>query len=151
MAKKFTKDKKASIITQTLIDKKSTTDFPVNNFKVSFQYLDTSQKYGSGFKHWQSTGMLSCAMEVLRGFCCRPLMEQADGKKFTIYGDFPPQGSTKFIKPSNIPDDANWARIHITGSSIIAGHVLQDTFYVVFLDQEHNFYLTKRVREKKYQ
>lgn len=28
----------------------------VSNFKISFQYLDTAQKYGSAFKDWQNIG-----------------------------------------------------------------------------------------------
>lgn len=36
-----------------------------SNFKLSFQYLDTTQKYGSSFKDWQKAGLLSKALETL--------------------------------------------------------------------------------------
>ena len=114
------------------------------NFKLSFQYLDTSQKYASSFKDWQKVGLLSHAMETLCGYCCSPLMKQVDGDKFTIYGSFPPKEKTKFEYPKHVPEDANWARIHINGSSVIIGHIVNDTFYVVFLDKTHKFWLTKR-------
>lgn len=119
------------------------------NFKVSFQYLDSSQKYGSGFKDWQSHGLLSKALEVLQGYCCRPLLEQVDGDKFAIYGDFPIKTHTMFQRPVNLNEDANWARIHVTGITILAGHIIEDTFYIVFLDKGHKFYLTQRARKKK--
>lgn len=45
----------------------------VSNFKISFQYLDTAQKYGSAFKDWQNIGLLSYALETLHGYCCSPL------------------------------------------------------------------------------
>lgn len=119
------------------------------NFNVSFQYLDTSQKYGSGFKDWQECGLLSKMMETLQGYCTRPLREQFDGDKFAHYGGFPPPERTKFKCPMNIPEDANWARIHINNKSVIAGHYVGNTFYVVFLDKTHKFYLTARDINKK--
>ena len=149
MASKFNKQKQPSFIAETLAKKRVVEDIHTHNFKVSFQYLDTTQKFGSGFKDWQKDGLLSKAMEVLQGYCCTPLMPQVDGTKFTIYGDFPSPEKTSFVKPPNIPEDANWARIHVTGVAIIAGHVLVDTFYVVFLDKRHKFYLTERARPKK--
>lgn len=117
-----------------------------SNFKVSFQYLDTTQIYGSGFKDWQKSGLLSRAMETLQGFCCSPLMGQVDGDKFAIYGAFPPKDKTMFDYPQSVPEDANWARIHVTGQAVIVGHIVKDTFYVVFLDKTHKFFLTKKAR-----
>jgi len=117
------------------------------NFKVSFQYLDTAQKYGSSFKDWQKAGLLSKAMDTLRGYCRRPLVEQLDGDKFTTYSGFPAKGDTLFEYPQNVPLDANWARIHVTGAAVLIGHIVNDTFYVVFLDKTHKFYLTKKNKE----
>ena len=114
------------------------------NFKLSFQYLDTTQKFASTFRDWQKDGLLSKAMETLQGYCCSPLQSNIDGNKFTIYGDFPPKDRTDFTYPCGVPEDARWARIHINGKSVIIGHVIRDTFYVVFLDKTHHFYLTKR-------
>lgn len=118
------------------------------NFKLSFQYLDTSQKYASSFKDWQRIGLLSRAMETLHGYCCSPLMEQVDGDKFTIYGSFPPKDKTLFEYPQHVPEDANWARIHVNGSAVVVGHIVGDTFYVVFLDKTHKFWLTRKVAGK---
>lgn len=121
------------------------------NFKLSFQYFDSSQKYGSGFKDWQKDGLLAKACDVLQGYCCKPLREQVDGIKFAIYSGFPGFGFTKFKFPIHVPVDADWCRIHITGIAILVGHVVGDTFYLVFLDKTHQFYLTKLNRAKKYQ
>lgn len=119
-----------------------------SNFKLSFQYLDTTQKYGSSFKDWQQAGLLSKALETLQGYCCSPLLKQVDGDKFTIYGAFPAPDFTMFEYPQNVPEDANWARIHITGSCVVVGHIVNDTFYVVFLDKTHKFWLTKKSRKE---
>lgn len=118
------------------------------NFKVSFQYLDTTQKYGSSFKDWQKCGLLSKAMDVLQGYCCSPLRLQIDGTKFAVYDSFPPEGKTEFEYPKNVPEDAHWARIHVNGPAVIVGHIVKDTFYVVFLDKTHKFFLTKKTTGK---
>lgn len=144
---KFQKSRPASAIKQALEDKKTLSvkdDNLKSNFKISLQYLDTTQKYGSGFKDWQRSGLLANMLDTLCGFCHKPLIEQVDGTKFTIYGDFPPQERTMFEYPKNVPSDANWARIHITGKAVVIGHIVGDTFYIVFLDKTHKFWLTKR-------
>ena len=118
------------------------------NFKLSFQDLDTTQKFGSGFRDWQKAGLLSLAMDTLRGFCCSPLRQQIDGDKFAVYNSFPPEDTTMFSYPKNVPEDAHWARIHVNGPAVIVGHIVNDTFYVVFLDKTHKFWLTEKDRKR---
>ena len=142
---KFNKKK----VCTKVIDKASVNDDGrTANFKVSFQYLDTTQKYGSSFKDWQKCGLLSKAMDVLQGYCCSPLRTQIDGTKFAVYDSFPPEGKTEFEYPKNVPEDAHWARIHVNGPAVIIGHIVKDTFYVVFLDKTHKFFLTKKITGK---
>lgn len=144
MAKPFYKKKPTSIIKETLETKKSVRDTS-SNFKVSFQFLDTSQKFGSTYKDWQKLGLLSKLLDTFSGYCCKPLLEQVDGTKFTVYGNFPVKDKTMFDFPTHVPPDANWARIHVTGAAVVVGHIVSDTFYVVFLDKTHKFWLTKRI------
>lgn len=150
MAKKFiNKNKTKSIISQTLDNKKRDTIDSISvkgNFKISLSQFDKTQKFGSNYPDWQKAGLLSKLFETLQGYCCRPLLEQIDGDKFTIYGDFPHDEYTEFKKPEHVPDDANWGRIHITGVAVVAGHIVEDTFFIVFLDKTHSFYLTKKRR-----
>ena len=118
-------------------------------FKISFRDFDASQKYASSFLDWQNCGWLSKAVETLQGYCNPPLLQQADGDKFAIYGSFPPSDKTMFDYPRGVPEDANWARIHILNKAVIIGHIVGDTFYVVFLDKTHKFWLTKQARGEK--
>lgn len=141
----FKKNKQQSIITKILQDKKTKTNTHFENFKVSFQYVDSSQKYASSFRDWQKDGLLSKMLELLQGYCCRPLLEQIDGDKFSTYQGFPPSDKTLFEFPNHVPEDANWARIHINGPAVIIGHIVSNTFYVIFLDKTHKFWLTRRV------
>lgn len=138
------KHKQQSEIAQVLQKKKSVTDETLkSNFKVSFQYMDTTQQFASTFEDWEKVGLLSKMLNTLQGYCKSPLIQQKDGDKFTVYGDFPKERS-KFTHPGHVPQDAKWARIHINGLAVIAGHIVNDTFYLVFLDGEHMFYFTKK-------
>ncbi|MDE5784180.1 MAG: hypothetical protein K2H97_07695 [Prevotella sp.] len=144
MASGFKKQKSVPLIQK---DKASVNDeAKTANFKVSFQYFDSSQKYASSFRDWQKAGLLSHALDILAGMCQQPLENQFNGEKFTLYGDFPSKDKTKFEIPTHVPEDAHWARIHVNGKSVIVGHIVRDTFYVVFLDKFHSFFLTKRAR-----
>lgn len=120
----------------------------VGNMKFSFQYFEPSQKFASSFKDWQQIGLLSKTLETFCGYSKRPLRAQIDGDKFAIYGAFPPADKTMFDFPVHIPEDAEWGRIHINNKSVVVGHIVGDTFYVVFLDKTHKFWLTKRVTGK---
>jgi hypothetical protein len=141
--------KKTNPITDVLSNKKTKLDILNNQkFNLSFEDFTSSQKYSSSFKDWQKDSILSYMLDTLKGYCSRPLREQIDGTKFTAYGDFPEQKYTLFAKPNHIPVDAEWARIHINGRSVIIGHIINNTFYIVFLDKTHKFWLTKKDREK---
>ncbi|TAD97726.1 MAG: hypothetical protein EAZ97_12035 [Bacteroidetes bacterium] len=143
----FKKNKRDSIIKTVLKNKKTKENTNFEKFKVSFEYVDSSQKYASSFKDWQKDGLLSKMLELLQGYCSRPLLDQIDGEKFSKYQGFPPKEKTWFSYPPHVPEDADWARIHINGPAVIVGHIVKDTFYVVFLDKTHKFWLTKRITE----
>ncbi len=110
------------------------------NFRVSFEDFDSSQKFGSSFADWQKCGWLSHMLDVIKGYCKRPLREQIDGKKFVSYGSFPPKEKTEFNCPSYLSEDLEWGRIHLSGKIIVAGHIIGNTFYIVFLDKSHKFW-----------
>ena len=108
-------------------------------FVISFKHLDRTQ--GASLEDWDKEHRLHHAIEVLGGYCQRSLRSQMS-EKFTIYGGYPKPEKAGYNKPTYISEDAEWARIHITGTQIVAGHVFKNTFYVVFLDSEHKFYKT---------
>lgn len=133
---------------KSLTIEKAPADSRPQNFQISLADFDSSQKFASAFKDWQSVGLLSKAMETLHGYCKRPLHEQIDGDKFTVYKSFPQAEETKFTYPAHVPEDAAWARIHVTGVAVLIGHIVGNTFYLVFLDKTHKFWLTKKARGK---
>ncbi|WP_345869458.1 hypothetical protein [Shewanella algae] len=71
-----------------------------------------------------------------------------------VYKDFPKKSA--FSHPANVPEDVWWARFRIDNDTRLIGFIIPDnldksientfdynTFYVVFLDGNHQFYLTK--------
>lgn len=116
-------------------------EFPNQEFLLSLKHLDRSQ--GQTLSDWESSGMLSTAMETLRDYCSNDFLAQV-GSKFTIYGDFPPKEKTEFTHPKHVPLDAQWARIHINGKVCVIGHVVINVFYVVFLDKDHKFWKSEK-------
>lgn len=135
----FKPHQKQSIITESLIKVKSKNQLSTEAFfLISFRHLDKNQ--GDNLHSWEKHNILAHSIEVLAGYCNNTLTSQANTKKFTIYGDFPPSDKTDFTFPKHIPEDADWARIHITGKQCLVGHIVQNIFYVVFLDKEHKFW-----------
>lgn len=110
-------------------------------FLLSFRDLDREQ--GQTLGEWEKEGMLARAMDTLRNYCCSTLASQCNTDKFTIYGGFPPREKNDYAFPKHIPDDAHWARIHITGKQCVIGHVVHNVFYIVFLDKDHRFYISE--------
>lgn len=84
--------------------------------------------------------------------------QQQSGRIFTIYGDFPKKSN--FKHPKNVPIEAQWARFRLESTIRLVGFVVPgeldnkihdrtkcrfdcNTFYVVFLDANHEFYLSE--------
>lgn len=143
----FNKSKRKGEITRAIESKEREDKGASNNMKFSLQDFDSSQKYGSGFSDWQSDKLLSHAMDLMRGYSKRPWIQQVDGDKFCVYGKWPEK--TLFDCPKNLELDSNWARIHVNGKAVIVGHLLVDTFYIVFLDKSHAFWQTERDQRRK--
>ena len=112
------------------------------NFCFSLEHYDQNQ--GQSFAEWEREGLLSKTMDVLKGYCKNKLISQVDGKKFTVYDSFPPKDKTKFFFPKYISEDARWGRIHINGKSVIVGHIIRNKFYIVFLDKNHEFWISEK-------
>lgn len=109
------------------------------NFVVSFQYLDRNQ--GQDFEDWEKEGLLVNLLNTLRDYCSQPIYKQF-GNKFKEYGSFPIK--SKFKHPEHVPEDVNWASLHITGRVCLGGHIYENIFYVVFLDKNHEFWISDK-------
>lgn len=109
------------------------------NFRVSFEYLDRNQ--GQTFKDWEQDGLLSKMNETLANYCKETVWAK-QGSNFKEYGEFPSKSS--FVHPKHVDLDVNWSALHITGKVVLGGFISGNTFFVVFLDKEHQFWVSEK-------
>ncbi len=89
------------------------------------------------YQQWQRDMILADACERLHNHSLQTVPE-CFSKKFKCYKMWPKD--SKFKKPSNVPEDANWASMHINGKICFGGHMVDNIFYIVFLDENHGFW-----------
>ena len=105
---------------------------------IVFTFRHLCKNQGSSFEDWKNDDKLVTALERLEQYS-KKYINQEDSI-YCIYKNFPPK--SKFKHPSYITEDAVWARIHVDGGHIIGGHIVENVFYVVFLDSNHDFWVT---------
>lgn len=111
--------------------------------KVVFNFKDIDKSQippGQTFEEWQEKGFLAYFMEKLAHISELNMIEAKQQKYITEYGAFPKQSD--FQHPRHIAPGVNWAVIKkIKGQKgRVAGHIIGNVFYVVFLDLDHKFW-----------
>jgi hypothetical protein len=104
-------------------------------FCVSLKHYDPSQ--GQHFKDWEREELLAKLLDRWHAHSAKPL-EQCLDQRFKRYGHFPEKSD--FKHPPGVPEDAVWASMHIQGKQCVAGHIIGNVFYLVFLDCNHKFW-----------
>lgn len=125
-----------------ILDGQSAAPLPTKyhkNFRVSFEYLDKNQ--GQTFQDWERTGLLSKMNDTLASYC-KESIRAKQGDKFKEYGEFPSKSG--FFHPKHVDKDVNWSVLHITGKAVLGGFISGNTFFVVFLDKDHQFWICKK-------
>lgn len=131
--------------------------------KFNFSYLCHGDGYGQSFDDW-TEGEIKSLFKKIKDYSRESLdywkMQQIGSKKcrvLSIYGEFPKISSFKV--PPNVPYQACWGRFRLDFAGRLVGFVVPDslhdschavtgmrydknTFYVVFLDKNHEFYIT---------
>lgn len=131
--------------------------------KFNFAFFDSSQKASQSFDDcakeylcklmWKLTDYSKSSLHYWRhqrvGGGGRTVLE--------VYDQFPKK--SKFEHPKGVPHQASWARFRLEGKARLIGFVIPkgylqknrvaeeypfccNTFYVVFLDSDHQFYLS---------
>lgn len=129
--------------------------------KFNFSYF-IGMPPGQEFSEWKHTDLIKL-LEKIREFSRRPLdywKRQPAGKSgsiLAIYGNFPSKSDFNF--PRHVPHQAIWCRFRLDWSARLIGFVIPkdfedmkhdcgsrfdcNTFYAVFLDENHRFYKTE--------
>ncbi len=124
-------------------EKKVEGDLP----KVVFSFKDFDKNQippGQTYENWERNGYLSYLVLKLEYISQKNIVEAINEGYIKVYGKFPP--SSDFIHPAHIAPDVNWAVImNINGQKgRVAGHIINNIFYIVFLDIDHLFYKMKK-------
>lgn len=129
--------------------------------KFNFSYFHHDQEFASNFSDLDKDS-LSELLDKLKEYSKSPLQHWArmrigGGRSvLEVYGKFPSR--SEFTHPPHVPHDALWARFRIERAVRLVGFVLpsgisgkaatncegvycSNTFYVVFIDTQHKFYL----------
>ena len=134
--------------------------------KFNFSYF-CKQVAGQSFAEWDHRDLIRL-LEKLREYSTMPLSHWqnqrvgAGGNSvLEIYGAFPQKSD--FSHPKHVPHQARWGRFRLEQAVRLVGFVLPpgyhdqvhpcgsrydcNTFYVVFLDADHRFYLSAKERK----
>ncbi|SHM74968.1 hypothetical protein [Chitinophaga sp. CF418] len=113
---------------------------------LSFKDFDPNQiPPGQSFSEWEANKTLSALYEKFRHVCELNIVEAKQQQVIKVYGAFPDKSD--FKPPTYLQDDdIQWAVItNIKGQKgRLAGHMIGNVFYVVFLDQEHRFFISTK-------
>lgn len=136
------------------------TDILAQKSKFNFSYF-INDNAGQDFRDWTKKQLYEL-FDKLKEYSKFPLAHwenviQGGYPLFVQYSHFPT--NTEFEKTKSIPHQAIWSRFRLEGDSRLIGFVLPseydnkeqnqsnyrfdtNTFYVVFLDEHHRFYIT---------
>ncbi|HCC2943838.1 TPA: hypothetical protein M4219_003044 [Klebsiella pneumoniae] len=133
--------------------------------KFNFSYFISNQKACGKISDWDKETICDFFTKLI-GYSDKSLNELQMiglGKNrhglLSIYETYPK--NSLFEKPKNVPHQARWGRIRLDQNKRLIGFVIPDdyhgkrhegtgmyydknTFYVVFIDNEHGFYVLKK-------
>ena len=109
---------------------------------LSFRDFDRNQ--GQNFEEWEEEKLLALAISKLRDVCQLTKVQATTQQIIKQYSNvaFPP--NTAFEHPKHVLPDVTWCSMHIQGKECIIGHFEDNIFYIVFLDKNHEFWISKK-------
>jgi len=74
------------------------------------------------------------------------MREALNEQQMAVYGGFP--AKSDFTPPKHVASDVQWAVVKRGKGQKgrVAGYVIDNVFYPVFLDKDHRFWLTEKRR-----
>lgn len=118
-----------------------------NLLTFSFKDLDQTQpkKDTETLQRWIDLDLIKPLIGRLSELSNLTRDEATNQKQIKIYGNFPKKDITHFFHPDHIDQHVCWGVIEgIGGRPRIAGYVSENTFYIVFLDSEHRFWISEK-------
>jgi len=118
----------------------------INKIVFSFKDFTNGQPKGNeqSFNSWENEKILSILLEKLSHLSELTINEAKQQGIITEYDDFP--SNSNFQCPRKLEDGVRWSVIKkITGQKTrVVGHIVDNVFYIVFLDKDHDFWPTEK-------
>lgn len=118
-----------------------------NFINISFRYFkDIDNDPAQSLKTWKDDDRLWDMMLALQYITYENITKVQSTEKITLYRKFPSKDKNDFPCPNDLQEDLNWGTIQNIGGqkARIAGFLKENTFYLVYLDKNHRFWITKR-------
>jgi hypothetical protein len=111
---------------------------------IVFSFKDLDRNQGQGFTEWEDASILAAFCEKLAGISQLTVGQATSQQIIKVYTkvDFPPESA--FRHPNHVAEGVKWASMHIQGKECIIGYFDENVFYIVFLDRNHEFWITKK-------
>lgn len=105
---------------------------------------DFENTQGQTFEQWEKDELLSLAITKLQMVCSLTRQEATRQQIIKEYpkGTFPPDSD--FYHPKHIAPDIAWYSMHIQGKECVIGYFTDHIFNIVFLDQYHKFWKSRK-------
>ena len=109
---------------------------------LSFRDFDRNQ--GQNFEEWEEEKLLALAISKLQEICQLTRNQATHQQIIKQYSNvmFPP--NTAFKHPKHVLPDVVWCSMHIQGKECIIGHFEDNIFHIVFLDMNHEFWISNK-------
>ncbi len=96
------------------------------------------------FETWDSENLLLKLINKIKDVSMQTRDEATQQQVIKIYDSFPPSSKTKYKIPNHLNSELQWCTMHIQGKQVVAGHMIENVFYIVFLDKEHKFWISSK-------
>lgn len=116
----------------------------LRHISFSFKDMDTNQYLKENFENWNSEDLLLKLINKIKDVSKLTRDEATAQNIIKIYGSFPPSDKTEYSVPSYLNEELQWGVLHVQGKEVVAGHMIENIFYIVFLDKEHKFWISTK-------
>jgi hypothetical protein len=111
---------------------------------IVFSLRNFDNNQGQTFIDWEKEQLLALAVEKLKSLCQYSVPQAINEGLIKIYTKVPFPPESGFTHPRHVPPDVDWASMHVQGKPCIIGFFEDNIFHVVFLDKEHQFWISKK-------
>ena len=116
-----------------------------NFYSISFKYFkDTDIDPAQSINTWKAEDRILDMLLALKDISSNNATI-VQTTRLTLYGEYPSKDKNEFPLPADLPSEIKWGTIQNIGGqkARIAGFLKDSIFYLVYLDKNHRFWITK--------